>query len=330
VWSEEPDSEIIRMKNDCPDGVYIAFFEHNPWTRLSFVNKLISARMRAISPKYEHCQFVFEWNPPTSCPRATFSTTKRTPSAYLDDIAYQDKNWRAILVKSLSPEKRRLLLRWTLRNERAPFNNRGYYCNFVPPASCCSCLAFDADGEAFFCAEQIAAGMRMVGVPTFKHVRPYLCTPDAVFLLLREAGYPMLSIRMPQTFVKNKNRAPSCANEEEAEQEQPVGSLYNFDVEARKAPRRRKDQARTPIAFLSSGDCEEARPERSTSPEEGEGCCLPMLTGLFGCFCGCSLFPCCRYSEYDRQRRSQRIDQTDTSHVDKGTRDSCFKKKSRV
>jgi hypothetical protein len=186
--SDKPTKPERRVRDDCPDAIYVAFFEHRDGHELSAFDAALSARLRVVSPRYEHCQFVFEWKTESGYQRESFSTTKSDPSSFVVP-GYRNRNWNALALDPLlnpdASKTRRKLFRWVMKLENTPFNTRGYYGNFVPPVSCISCCAFDADGSAYFCAEQVATGLAHVGLKQFTRARPYLCTPDDVYDLLR-------------------------------------------------------------------------------------------------------------------------------------------------
>jgi hypothetical protein len=205
----------LTLPNKRPTKVYVAFFKYNEKYEndASCFTSCIIKRMKVISPIYEHCQLVFEWpaaertstsitqNEPR---RATFSTTKRSPSAFISP-RYRDEKWVVLDMVSLNeqtPECEKIrarIFRWSRQTKDTPFNARGYYLNFVPPASICTCLAYDANGSAYFCAEQVATAMKMARIREFCDIKPYRCTPDDVHLLLTRANCTETIINLPQT-----------------------------------------------------------------------------------------------------------------------------------
>lgn len=189
------------MPNECPDAVHVAFYRHARYE--SVLDALTSARLRQVSPRYEHCHVVFEWRavPPShEAVSVSFSTTELSPSLFVAPD-YKDPCWEAVYLSHLrAPDRRRLFL-WAQENEHAPFNGCAYYWNFLPPAICCSsaCSCYDAEGRSFYCAEQVAVAMRVANAhPVFVHARTYRCTPDDVYdMLVRTARYTPVTIRIP-------------------------------------------------------------------------------------------------------------------------------------
>jgi hypothetical protein len=90
------------------------------------------------------------------------------------------------------------LYTWANNHQDAPFNDRGYYCNFIPPASCCTCCAYDAQGKSYFCAEQVAAAMKEIGVSEADGIVPHISLPDEIYHRLHRAGGKLISINAPQ------------------------------------------------------------------------------------------------------------------------------------
>jgi hypothetical protein len=193
------ESPRIVVPNEYPDVVYVAFMEqvHSSATysdRGTCIDVLSAARQKQISPAFNHCQFVFDWTVDEK--RVTFSTSTRTPSRYVS-VAYKNSKWRALRLEWAQQDKRRSIFMWTQRNLNVPFNRFGYYWNFLPPVTCFPCCAYDADGESYFCAEQVVACLRDVEAPIISLARPYVCTPDDVYYMLRMAGCPETFIRIP-------------------------------------------------------------------------------------------------------------------------------------
>jgi hypothetical protein len=277
-----------RVKDEYPDTIYVAFFEHGQRTdrRGGFWDAAWTTRMKVISPRYEHCQIVFEWqseNETTPCQRITFSTTERDPSSFVD-IEYGNRNWTAKIITPLSCEAckpaRHTLFKWARKNEGKPFNARGSYCNFVPPATCCACCSFDAAGEAFFCAEQVAVGLKIAGVPIFADVRPYMCTPDDVYRLLHEIKCPETTIAMPSKKCRMLTAARMSMMDEEG------------------------DEDSVSVDIIPGEEDDEKRESRSRRRKR-IGCCSRLAAALivplccFACCC-CGNCIACRYPESHR------------------------------
>lgn len=267
----------VTVPSYCPDSVYVAFFEHGTYTAAgsSVLSALSSARLRRISPKFEHCQLVFEWASQPSNVRVTFSTTKMTHSAFVR-TGYRNRNWKAILVHPLRQEDRERLFRWVLDNEHAPFNECGYYWNFLPLAECFPCLAYDASGDSFFCAEQVAAAMRVARAhPIFAHARPYECTPDAVHEMLTAAGFQPLTLVMPFRPRRREIGKFSLRHEAGAWNVATAGMVNRTGDDTGQ---------RDVVASAADEDDDDERGGRE------DGCCFVTLAALVGFFCWCS---CC-------------------------------------
>lgn len=204
-----PAQPVIEVPGRPPDAIHVAFFKHadrnffdNPWQWV--VSKWIARR----SPVYEHCQLVFSWyrddGPPIS---ATFSTSMTVPSSYVRP-AYSAEKWSALpIVSCTEAGQRAAMWRWCQEHENAPFNKCGYYCNHLPMM--CSCFAYDAAGEAFYCAEQVIHAMQSVELPEAADVVPYLSVPDDIYDMLLETGAkPTLLYRPTSNLYRTINRPP--------------------------------------------------------------------------------------------------------------------------
>jgi hypothetical protein len=215
--------------------------------------------------------------------RVTFSTTKLTPSAFVS-TGYKHTNWRAVHLDRLKPADRERVFRWVCENVHAPFNSCGYYWNFMPMASCCTACAYDADGDAFYCAEQITTAMRVANAhPIFSHARPYECTPDDVYAMLTSsAGYPRLTITM-----QPKRR-----------------ELAKFSL--RQESRNRASAATGGIVTRLDGPSYSQREDVAIdvdddiTGDEGDGCCFSCVSSLVSWMCLCSCCFACASAESDR------------------------------
>jgi hypothetical protein len=140
--------------------------------------------MRRTSPNFQHCQLVFAWkrNGDEPATKITFSTTKHDPSQWLA-LAFNDVRWYGIKITERTDVPfRKKLFNWSRLNQHTPFNAAGFYWNFLPcvPSFC----AYDADGDAFFCAEQVSFALKYCGLPSFADAVHYTCTPDEVYARL--------------------------------------------------------------------------------------------------------------------------------------------------
>lgn len=292
-------TETVKIKNGCPSSVCVAFVEHDHGDPLEtgktgVISAVIARRLRRLSPHFEHCQLVFEWGTADDSQRISFSTTKRTPSAYVS-VAYRNEKWKALRLATISGQERaadrRRLFRWTQENLRAPFNNCGYYCNFLPHATCCSCCAWNARGESYFCAEQVATAMQEMRVPVFQYARPWLCTPDDVWHMLRYSGCEVTFIKMPEPASALSSLSSVFT----------YGGADVYDDAAADAPVQSQD------VRIRVSDDEEDDADRTAA-----GCCFSFWAALCGCFCGAC--DCCRYPEHARARELWLSDQeTDLS-----------------
>ena len=202
----------VYIPNEQPEAVYVAFARHERATICDGpLTCLIEFRLRFISPLYEHCQLVLAWSPETDSPRLiSFSTSKRIQSRYIDP-EYHRETWMAMTVPSTigdDPAARRRrseLWEWCKRNECVPFNHRGYYQNGCPLVSYCPCLAYDAGGKAYFCAEQVATALQAAKVVEAEGLTPYLCVPDTVYNALYHRGARPILLKAPESIVYGSN-----------------------------------------------------------------------------------------------------------------------------
>jgi len=310
VRSSKSDSVTI-VRDDCPDSVYVAFFEHGDCSRVTFLDAVISARLRTVSPRFEHCQFVFEWKSGDEYQRTTFSTTKQDPSIFAV-VQYKNLNWHALLVRPLvGPEHaidRQKLFRWVRGAEHTPFNKFAHYWNFIPPTSCCSCFAYDSRGESYFCAEQIATAFKKIRLPTtFGPARPYLCTPDDVYRLLWEADCRPLLIRMPQADSATRlvrEPAVAAAREEEdfdsfrgKRRNDSFDELDEIRVVGENNPSCTPSAGSPAAANLSSSKVRFTN-QAFFSNNAKPGCMARGAITACGACCGC--YCCCHYPESQR------------------------------
>jgi hypothetical protein len=160
--------------------------------------------IRVLSREYEHCQLVFAWTEGVERPLlATFSTNKDLPSAYTSP-SYTNDNWEALPIVSanvVGPEgvaRRAALWRWCAENHGAPFNNWAYCYNFTPPILCMPCLAYDAEGTAFFCAEQVASALQQTDMPEGQDLVPHRCVPADIYAALTAFGATRAVLKRPE------------------------------------------------------------------------------------------------------------------------------------
>jgi hypothetical protein len=202
--------KIITVPNNKPDRVFIAFFEHGEYSIKNFLTCIIGWRVRCISPRFEHCQLVFCWNPGLDQLVATFSTSKDNPSTYAN-TKYSNQNWCVYPIISLDDStdphtnlkisrahERQAIFEWCNKRERVPFNNIGYYLNFLPPITCCPCLAYNARGSAYFCAEQVASCLVDNQIKEGRELIPHLTVPDNIQNALVTNGSIMTTVNIPR------------------------------------------------------------------------------------------------------------------------------------
>lgn len=206
---------VLEVPDRPPDAVYVAFFRHGTYS--PFVRPwqwLVSRRLRQISKKYEHCQFVFLWYYKDREPStATFSTNKAVPSSYVNP-AYTADNWDVLPVVSAGGDAavrtRTRLWNWCAEHQNAPFNSFGYYWNHLPPASCCSCLAYNARGAAFYCAEQISSALHDLDLAEARDLSvPYRCVPDDIYHVLKSHGARPTTLSRPSSVTYAPTGDPS-------------------------------------------------------------------------------------------------------------------------
>lgn len=201
--TKKPLPRLLKIPSLFPDTVYIAFFKHGNYSMCNPINWLIQKRLKCISPKYEHCQIIFCWNPGTDKQvLATFSTNKTNPSTYTNP-SYTNEKWNALPIVSINgseqfaKDKRARLMDWCKLNERVPFNACAYYCNFIPPIYWCPLLAYDADGSAYFCAEQVASALRALILPEGENLVPHVCVPDDIYNSMIDLGSRPILLHRP-------------------------------------------------------------------------------------------------------------------------------------
>ena len=204
----------IVLPGPVPDAVCVAFFEHGSIPIWNITNWMIQRRLVCVSPIYEHCQIVFAWTsktPGEDDVTMTFSTTKRTPSTYLSP-SYRANNWSALTIPGARKEDtddrnimmKKAMLKWSEQHEDIPFNNYGFYFNFLPCVGCCPSLAYDAEGTSYFCAEQVAAFLKECGVVGFEDIMPHVCTPDAIYNILEAKDARVKMLRVPRLLLRTK------------------------------------------------------------------------------------------------------------------------------
>lgn len=222
--SQPHQQETIHVPNRYPDAVFIAFFEHGEVKFTDLTDWIIQKRMKWVSPRYEHCQIVFMWQPTSKTHHqgrqcrgngsggnstyVTFSTNKERPSLYTNP-AYKNENWRGLNIPQLnqSPEARNAVFEWCESNKNTPFNTCAFYWNFIPPATCCSCCQYDSGGSSYFCAEQVASALAHAHVPLFDDAKPWSATPDSIYDLIIEGGGATAVLKTP-TFIFPRNLKP--------------------------------------------------------------------------------------------------------------------------
>lgn len=217
-------ADVVTVPDAPPIAVYVAFFEHGTyhaggggaksvWDTLAAAwDALTAVHLRRISPAFEHCNLVFEWRGHPNNLWLSFSTTIKNPSCFIL-TEYKDVNWRGVHLDRLSEDDRQRLFLWAMQNVGTPFDFCGYYWNFLLGPTYCDCCAVDADGNAFYCAEQVATALWFVNAhPVFGRVRPYKCTPDVVYKLLVEtAQFPPVAITTGLRSGSEKNK---CAGKD--------------------------------------------------------------------------------------------------------------------
>src|SRR5512133_3669296 len=104
--TDAPAGEKPLLPDTCPTSISVAFVRHDAAreARLSLINRAVSWRLKQLSPQFEHCQLVFEWGTAADSFRASFSTTKRRPSAFVG-LKYENKGWAALRVTAASGAK---------------------------------------------------------------------------------------------------------------------------------------------------------------------------------------------------------------------------------
>ena len=163
-------ADVVTVPDAPPIAVYVAFFEHGTyhaggggaksvWDTLAAAwDALTAVHLRRISPAFEHCNLVFEWRGHPNNLWLSFSTTIKNPSCFIL-TEYKDVNWRGVHLDRLSEDDRQRLFLWAMQNVGTPFDFCGYYWNFLLGPTYCDCCAVDADGNAFYCAEQVATAL---------------------------------------------------------------------------------------------------------------------------------------------------------------------------
>lgn len=226
-----PARNIIKVPNRYPDRIYVAFLGHWTGQQATCAEVSLQCWLKMVTPRNEHCQLVFEWGDGYIEPiiSATFSTTKTGPSTFVNP-AYKDEKWYCLRIDSLSDkpndnqanrQRRHLLFEWTLKNQYKPFNYFGYYCNFLPHSLLFPCLSYNADGDSYYCAEQVATALQNVKVSTFIDVVPYRCVPDTIEDLLMLDG-------AKETFLAKPSLGYVAAPESQHSDEDTNGSSAHY------------------------------------------------------------------------------------------------------
>jgi hypothetical protein len=184
-----------------PDAVYIAFFKRRGLLSRGWLTLPAACWAYMVNPRYEHCQLVFAWLRTGEKPvTMTFGTVKELPSAFVNTM-YVNDNWDSLPVPSVNmptnEARRKRIFEWCMNNRNVPFNDFGYYCNFMPCVVCLPCLAYDAEGGAYFCAEQVVTALLDSNVTEVENVNPLRSTPTSIYDTLIEYGAKPTVLRRP-------------------------------------------------------------------------------------------------------------------------------------
>ena len=100
------------------------------------------------------------------------------------------------------------MLKWAEKHEEMPFNNCGYYCNFLPCVSYFPSFSYDAKGTSYFCAEQVASFLKDCNVKGFENISTHTCTPDIIYTILEKNGSIIKMLKPPRLLLRTKQTKP--------------------------------------------------------------------------------------------------------------------------
>lgn len=146
----------------------------------------------SISPHYEHCQIVFEWDTARQNVQhrwIAYSTTRTTGARFMT-VQYKNSKWIKVALQGTdgcndyAVNARRVIYNWARDNDCARFNTCGYFWNFLPCINHFNCLQYSSP-TSFFCAEHVANALLLLHYESSDYtIIPKRETPDTLFRYL--------------------------------------------------------------------------------------------------------------------------------------------------